>query len=221
MQTSPLVIEELFSKVVMCGREDVCSLILDKGLIDLNKNIKQDEHPLVLAAINGRVNMVKMLLNSCQENTTRPYVQIALHGAMSNNRTEVYETLKCVPHVGSLVLAVTENDEVACESVLCCDRNAHTYYPELSAFKEISIYNFHFKPEYTPLQYAVENKNEEICRILLQNGADPNFINIGDHPLYVAITHKQIGIVRLLLEYKANTSIMNKYEDPIYRKNIN
>ena len=54
----------------------------------------------------------------------------------------------------------------------------------------------------TPLINSINNKNENLVKILIDAGADVNMFN----PLMYAIKNKQINIVKILLEAGANTN---------------
>lgn len=64
----------------------------------------------------------------------------------------------------------------------------------------------------TPLIRAVKNGYYEIAKLLLENGADPNFSPNSYLPLFLAIEQRNYGrtepkFVKLLLDYGANTDI--------------
>ena len=64
----------------------------------------------------------------------------------------------------------------------------------------------------TLLTYACMNGNINIVKYLLNNGANPNCINIYKNtPLHYALSNKYFGIADLLMKNKANDSIKNIY----------
>ena len=58
-----------------------------------------------------------------------------------------------------------------------------------------------FSLGYTPLHYAVRQSSEELVRILLENGADPNAWTPSGHttPLHRAAGRGRAELVKLLL----------------------
>ena len=61
---------------------------------------------------------------------------------------------------------------------------------------------------YTPLHYAALNKNIEVAKQLLQNGADINAM--GDnkvHPIHLASINNNLEFIKLLLKYGANINV--------------
>jgi ankyrin repeat protein len=92
----------------------------------------------------------------------------------------------------SLVEAVKKNDIEKVKVFLSCKANPN--------IKDLSS-----KSKYTPLHYAVINKNFNIARLLLENKAvvDPKSLN-GVTPLMKAVELGDHGMVSLLLDYKAN-----------------
>jgi len=67
---------------------------------------------------------------------------------------------------------------------------------------------------YTPLDSAIISRNVDICRFLLDNGSDPNFIGDlyeeGLTPLHIAVNESNIDIMKLLLEKGA---IINAHDN--------
>jgi Ankyrin repeats (3 copies)/Ankyrin repeat len=71
----------------------------------------------------------------------------------------------------------------------------------------------------TPLGCAVSEEHYDICRFLLENGADPNRGGPGYRPLYLAACNGNTEIVRLLLQHGANQNCIRGYFDDS-RKNV-
>jgi ankyrin repeat protein len=64
----------------------------------------------------------------------------------------------------------------------------------------------------TPLSVAAEYGRSEIVQICLENGANPNTVDIcGRTPLYHAMTTDGLGATMSLLRYKADVSIPDKF----------
>jgi len=65
---------------------------------------------------------------------------------------------------------------------------------------------------YPPLSVAILYGHYDICKLLLENGANPNFSNVkGKTPLMVAAEYAELDIVKLLISYNADILITNKY----------
>jgi len=61
-----------------------------------------------------------------------------------------------------------------------------------------------------PVHIALRHESGDLCRLLLDHGANPNATDIWDNtPLYVASSSGQIAVVLLLLEYGARMSIQD------------
>ena len=62
---------------------------------------------------------------------------------------------------------------------------------------------------YTALHYSVRFQPADICRLLLENGADPNCQTHASlsTPLHRAVLFKNIEAIRLLLQYKADLTL--------------
>ena len=62
---------------------------------------------------------------------------------------------------------------------------------------------------YTPLHYAVRFQPADVCRLLLEHGANPNCQTRASlsTPLHRAVTFNNIDAVRLLLKYKADVTL--------------
>ena len=62
-----------------------------------------------------------------------------------------------------------------------------------------------------PLIYAVKNSREDLIRLLIGNGFDPNLANAaGDRPLHVAAAYTNLPMVRLLLALGADAKATNR-----------
>jgi ankyrin repeat protein len=62
---------------------------------------------------------------------------------------------------------------------------------------------------YTPLHYSVRFQPAHVCRLLLENGANPNCQTRASQstPLHRAIMFNNIDAIRTLLEYKADVTL--------------
>ena len=70
---------------------------------------------------------------------------------------------------------------------------------------------FNSRKNYTPLEYAIKKGNQEMVKILIENGADINTINKkGDTPLTYAIQKGSKKMTRVLIEQGADINAMGK-----------
>ena len=66
------------------------------------------------------------------------------------------------------------------------------------------------KNGWTPLHYAVRNRNLNIVKLLIENGADVNLINDQDEtPLHQAVLSENYNMVKLLIKHGADPFIKN------------
>jgi ankyrin repeat protein len=134
-------------------------------------------------AQNGLVNEIQPVLNL--NKTFRNYVQIWYYPSITQKRLEY---------------AVRTNDIDRCRYLIQeCKTNPN--------FRGINYTGY---PEYTLLTFAIHNRRE-VIRFLLDNGADPNYLQAdGKSPLYFAIfNHQQIDIIQLLLDKGANKNYIH------------
>jgi len=65
---------------------------------------------------------------------------------------------------------------------------------------------------FPPLSSAISIGHYDICKLLLENGANPNFSNAkGKTPLMVAAEYAELDIVKLLISYNADILTKDKY----------
>lgn len=68
-----------------------------------------------------------------------------------------------------------------------------------------------FGAQYSPVQSAVENRDQAVARILLEYGSNPDSVPMksypsGDHrlPLQIAVENQDVEMIRVLFEYRAD-----------------
>ena len=80
---------------------------------------------------------------------------------------------------------------------------------------DIELYNTR-----TPLYYTCEYNRPEIARLLLENGANPNVVDLYDStPLSEACFRNNLEIVEIMLEYGANIDESSTDQVQINKKN--
>lgn len=93
----------------------------------------------------------------------------------------------------------------------------------MSAIKDGADINY-IKPTTgsTPLSMAVYNRSNDIVRVLIDNGADPNIKDSGDvginaSPLHWAVDKDNIEIIKILLDAGADANSKDRYgSSPLY-----
>lgn len=69
----------------------------------------------------------------------------------------------------------------------------------------------------TPLIVAIEHGNEDIVRLLINNGADVQLCdNVGITPLYAAIKMKNECIVRWIIDANCDVNIGSQDHSPLF-----
>jgi ankyrin repeat protein len=135
-------------------------------------------------AQNGFVNEIQQFVNL--NKTFRNYVQIWYYPSIAQK---------------SLEYAVRRDNIERCRFLIQqCKTN-----PNFRGINDVGY------PEYTLLTYAIHNR-KIVTRFLLDNGADPNYLQVdGKSPLYFAIfNHQHIDIIQLLLDKGANKNYIHK-----------
>jgi len=73
----------------------------------------------------------------------------------------------------------------------------------------------------TALNYAIDNGNIGIVKLLLNAGANPNALYEGSSPLYYAIMSNNPQVVELLLRYKADLNVEDNGSSLLYLAIVN
>lgn len=161
------------------GNLRIVDMLLAKGADVSNFSDDPDTVALILACANGHIDVVEKLLN---------------HGADINVATCLdYETpLKAASRGGHAQLVKLLLDSGA-------NRDFRSSYDCGGEFFD----------EETALMAAICHDQVEVARILLENGADPNFGNFNDkdYPLMVACRKGNRELTELLIDFGAETSL--------------
>lgn len=198
----------------------VAQLLLECDGSLVNFSNRGMEYPIHLAAENGDIEMVQLLLtfkantsNVCSLNLT------ALHIAVKDGNREMCEVLLEYDKIYRVPLALriwgskaefkTENSRRE-TPFACAVKNQDIQIIE-TFFRSGLISGKGKNGSKGPLFHdAVKSGNLEIVRIFLVNGTDINMKGWdSDRAIHVAVKEKNVEMVRLLLEYGASIKLKN------------
>nr|QQY02505.1 transient receptor potential cation channel 3 [Cryptocotyle lingua] len=194
--------------IYLCAEADeveVLRLILQhpkaKQLIDV-PNI-YDDTPLHVAAKNGHLDIVKLLLeNGANVSSKNEKERTAFHNAAKYGRLNIARHL--LEHAPSLV---SERDEDGSSAIHLAAASGHVDLLELllDAGAAVDCRNC---MQWTPLDCAAASGHRACVELLLENNSpiDPVDVN-HTTPLYLACKHGHEDVVQLLLEWGADPGI--------------
>ncbi len=214
----------------------ILELLLESG-VDANYKNQHDATALIAAVQNGFLDSVKLLIqygaeiNLCSK-TTSP-----LTFSIFNKHNEVAKyliekgadiNLKHMSNMNAFKTAIgVENYEMAnflCEHDVQVDidkdkdfcysllnsSSHHGYIPILKQLMKHKINLNILTDGYTPLMVAVEGKQTEIVKFLIQNNANVDVCNESNWtPLMDAIYSEEYDIAKLLIENDSDINIVN------------
>lgn len=134
------------------------------------------------------------------------------------------EALKYNPKMSDVVAILKANSKVQKEYsfIQLCEYNYTDKVLDALKKGNVKEINDYDASDYTPLFYAVINKNPELVKALLDKGADINQRRqkYKTTVLYYAVNNVQPEMVKLLLEYKPDLSMMYQETSEDYEANI-
>ena len=153
--------------------------------------------PLIEAAYNGHVEIVKLLIDRGADVNLKGEAWYGpLHAAAMGGHAEV---VKLLLDNGADVNIFHQDKPLHCAA-----KNGHIEVAEMLLARGADI-NAKGMSEQTPLGTAVSNQQVEMVKFLLSKGADVNIRAIyGCSPLHTAVSSGNIELARLLLEHGAN-----------------
>lgn len=191
-----------FHKVVEEGNVAKASRLLDRG-VDVTC-LHQGQRPLHVAAANGHLTLVRMLLSRGARADQRAGDEsgyTALHIAASLGRKEVVETLlksRCPVDVRA-----TNGQTALYSAASGGQRDMVQWLIEQGADIEKTV-----REGETPLMHAIAHRDVEAVSALLASGANAN-PSVPTKPLHRVAISGQAGMARLLLEHGADVNAMD------------
>ncbi|OGM49646.1 hypothetical protein ABOM_001858 [Aspergillus bombycis] len=240
----PELAQELF-EVVKRGSIRLVELLLDR--VDINTRRPRDGRTaLSFAAELGNVKMTKFLLDhgarvdirqytrSCADSKGPTFVggRTPLHWAADSGTSAKGEIIKLLLDHGANPNAATSAGRPALQFVCIqgdcwCAVNeaAHHNHTELLKvlleYKPLLDVNVDLKGDRkAPLHSAVSNRNAELMKLLLQNGADPDIGMFEDNtPLHLAAAMGWLEGINILLDWNASVDVQDAFlfETPLHK----
>lgn len=102
--------------------------------------------------------------------------------------------------------------QISCLQLACAHGQEHVVKRLLQKKANVNLESCF--NHYSPLFWAVYQNHEKICRVLLENGANPNTITDDRSPLVYALSSRQLKLADILCEHKADPNIGYKSEQP-------
>ncbi len=207
---------------------EVFEYLISKGY-DVNKKLDIGP-PLLYAVRDGKVKLAEMLLKNgadpnyivkISKNLEIPLVDVVIN--MDHpNKLEILRLL--LKHKATLKGIVDKKygRNILMDAIVLYNKKGGI---TLSIIKQIieadkSLVNTVDKRGKTPLMYAINANKYRLAELLLQNGADPNFVykvdSLKSPFIFAAIANKQYKYVKLLLKYGANLNGTLIYKNKKY-----
>ncbi|AGJ98955.1 Ankyrin repeat domain protein [Wolbachia endosymbiont of Drosophila simulans wNo] len=200
----------LHSAVISENKTTVKAIVEKLTIAGADSNTKDytdGKTPLHIAAQNGLVEVVKVLLNTqkievdAKDNT---FGNTALQAAAQNGHTEIVESL-----INTKKVDVNTANKDNFTPLYRAAQNGHKAVVKLLLDNGAKVNGCGVGRD--PLSVAVNNGHKEIVELLLSvEGVDVNISNqLGNTPLHIAAIKGHEEIARLLLEKGADANIKN------------
>ena len=186
----------------------------------LNLNIRVDLYDddgysiLYIPIKFGNLDIIQLLLDYNNSSIGIPiHLMVDKNGWIAINYAIHFKNYECF----KLLLKITPHNTVDNFRNTILHVAIHTYSVKfiqtiISEFKNIkSIINSVNKFGETALHFASRYNLPDVAKLLLENGADPNFQNFENHatPLHVACDSSYDKIIQILLDYNADVNLQN------------
>ena len=201
------------------GKSEVCNLLLEYNSSIINIQNNHGQSCIILAADNGHIDTCKILLKYKPDISFLDiHSYTALHYACQSDFSEVCDLLL---DYNSSIINIQNNHGQTCIILAAEFDHIHTCRMLLKYNPNISI---GCENDWTPLHYASQNGNAQICEMLIQY--DPGIIDQlsadGNSAVNYACEGSNTDVFNILFDSGANLEIIdNNGHFPIHSACIN
>lgn len=194
------------------GLEDIVELLVKNGA-NVNLNNRTRHSPLHEAVAGGHLVVAEFLLNNGADKHAVDAMGVTIwHEAAGNGDIALLELL--VKHEVSLQRADGQGQQV--DNVMArhpfhyAAVEGKTEFVRAMLAQKLVDVNLVDIDGCSAVYYAAANGHEQVLRVLLENGGDPNVVSIRRTPLHCATEWRRVECVTLLLAHGADTSVVDK-----------
>lgn len=174
-----------------------------KDEVNVNARDEQGLRPLIYAARNGAVEMVRVMLDAGAEPNVKGGGFTPLAAAALNGHAQVVALLL---KAGAMVDTKSDNGNTPLMNAVLLN-HARTVVEILKYEPDLNLTNLE---RMTALSIAASEGHSEALEAMLKDGANPNLIDQNNNPpLFWAVFRGQRGAIRVLLEYGADAGTMS------------
>ncbi|KAG5799177.1 hypothetical protein H9Q69_001809 [Fusarium xylarioides] len=189
---------DLVRAAVRSGSHEVVGILLEAGA-KLEMDAEDEQSPLSLAAADGLVECVRVLLDHKADPDANSSYGTALYAAVEKGHLDVVRLLLehdpkpsmdiAPPYKDSLFIRAICTGNIELVSLLIKHGAKIDYVDPLESFNK------------SPLSRAVREGNLDMVKLLVDNGADVNFSEGGtDPPMFASLYYNQNDIAKYLLQ---------------------
>ncbi|KAJ9414194.1 ankyrin repeat-containing domain protein [Fusarium oxysporum] len=189
---------DLVRAAVRSGSHEVVGILLEAGA-KVEMDAEDEQSPLSLAAANGLLECVRVLLDHKADPNANSSAGTALYAAVEKEHLDIVRFLLEHDPKPSMDIAPLYKDSLFIRAI--CTENIDLvsllikhgakidYVDPLDAFNK------------SPLSRAVREGNLDMVKLLVENGADVNYSEDGtDPPMFASLYYKQNDIAKYLLQ---------------------